>query len=273
METSRITTSERKLIKSLYRAKGRRQAGLFLVEGAKAIAECFSAFRCQLLVANEEEYSRLLTLIAKKGFNPSSWLASTPIRLLPTSYDFSAISMLNAPQGILALFALPSKNNLDFPLKGATLLLDQIQDPGNLGTIIRTADWFGVANVITSSQGADPFSPKAIQASMGSIAHIAIHSLSQEEITRLLATLRPHTPIIGTFLEGESLFSSATSLPKLSEPSILIMGNEGNGISDTIASYTTQRVTIPSLAQTTHGESLNVATATAILLTALHLAR
>lgn len=273
--SEKITVAERKLIRSMARSKVRRETGCFLVEGAKAIAECLASFTCKTIVMTDEGYQELQRVYPHEATKPLSVVLSLAEQriVLPRGYDFSSLSLLQSPRPIVALFQLPpqKKTNLIVPSR-LTLLLDGVQDPGNVGSIIRTADWFGISTLLISQEGADPFSPKVVQASMGGIAHLSIAILTKEEILEHLTFYRERSiPILGTFLEGENIFHPHTALPSLSSPSILALGNEGQGISREVSPLCTRRLTIPSLSPQAHGESLNVAVATAISLTALAL--
>lgn len=267
----RLTQADRKLIKSLEKAKNRRKEGLFLVEGPKAISECLRRIPCVLMVGCDLGFKDLQEHCRSFFRETSQRPKIKKIVRLASDYDFASLSRLQTPRTILALFKIPQTETLAFPLPGLTLLLDNLQDPGNVGTILRTADWFGLSSVIVSSDCADPFSPKAVQASMGSIAHVKVLSYCREQITeRLQSCAEKEIPIIGSFLQGESLFS-VKRLPKLQESAILVLGNEGNGISPEIARHCNFRITIPSLSNASHGDSLNVATALSVFLTVIHL--
>ena len=150
-----------------------------------------------------------------------------------------------------------------------SLLLDNVQDPGNIGSILRTADWFGYRTVFTTEGTADPFSPKVVQATMGALARVKVTPVA--DIHSLLGQAhKDGVAILGTFLEGEDILAHH-STPLFSSPYLLIMGNEGQGISPSVAQYVTQRLTIPpSSPDGKQVESLNVAAATAIVLACLH---
>jgi len=138
------------------------------------------------------------------------------------------------------------------------LCLDGVQDPGNLGTIIRTADWFGIKHIVCSQQTVDAFSPKVVQATMGSIARVSVH---YTDLTSFLTSLPEGTPVYGTFLDGKNLYHE-----QLKPNGVIIMGNEGNGISAEIARHVTHRLLIPPYpADSDTAESLNVSIATAII--------
>ncbi len=250
-----FTANEKKLIRSLAKASARKQLGLFVVEGPKAVNECLNRFECELIIGTNDAFLAL---------TPNYY--ATKAIVLPSSFDFANISSLKHPRPLLAVFKIPPFNGFSSS-EGFSVLLDSVQDPGNVGTIIRTADWFGVENVFLSPSCADPFSPKVVQASMGSIAHLGICPLSDSQLATFLEDY--NAPIIGTFLEGESIFSTEKALPSLSSKALLVMGNEGNGISPAVAHYVTNRITIPAFGNKTHGESLNVAIAFAITLAQL----
>lgn len=270
---TKVTLVEKKLLRALAKSKTRKEENSFLVEGAKAVAECLTAFECRLMIATSDGYCLLQQVYTHETKYPLKNRLRGVAKhiLLPNEYDFSSLSLLQHPRPIIAVFTLPTdtgffKRGTSLPF---SLLLDGVQDPGNVGSIIRTADWFGISSVYLTSDSADPYSPKVVQASMGSIAHLSIKSLKPDELaTFLFSFSEKSSPIIGTFLNGESLFYPLNPLPSLSSSALLVMGNEGRGISEEVARFCSRRITIPSLSSHSHGESLNVAVATAILLTA-----
>jgi TrmH family RNA methyltransferase len=174
--------------------------------------------------------------------------------------DIRKASFLKNPQDVLALFHYPEWNLEEAdPRKDLVLLLDGIQDPGNLGTIIRLADWFGIEHIVCSTDTADVFNPKTVQATMGALAHVKVH------YTELAGYIRHwkgnSVPVYGTFLDGDNLYGRS-----LTKNGLLIMGNEGNGVRPEIASLADERLYIPNYPQGREtAESLNVAIATAIL--------
>lgn len=172
-----------------------------------------------------------------------------------TPEELRRISFLQNPQHVLAVFAVPTPE--PYASKGITLALDGVQDPGNLGTIIRLADWFGISNIVCSPDTADAWSPKVVQATMGSIARVNIYYYSLPDFIS-----KCQLPVCGTVLDGDNIYTA--SLPK---EAIIVMGNEGNGISPQVRSMLTQRLLIPSAPRANAAdspESLNVAIATAI---------
>ena len=170
------------------------------------------------------------------------------------------LSFLKNPQDVLAIFKRPNWDITEItPEKELVLALDGIQDPGNLGTIIRLADWFGISHIVCSKDTADVFSPKTVQATMGALAHVKIHYTDLE--TFLQAQSAQAIPLYGTFLGGENLYEKT-----LSGNGILIMGNEGNGIRPAIEAFVNEKLYIPNYPEGRDtSESLNVAIATAVV--------
>lgn len=255
-----LTKAQQKQILELQRSRERQRLGLFVCEGHKLICDMLGSYPCSLLVATEESYQQASRHIA--ALDPR--LRPERIELVAEDFDFRRISSLTTPQGMLALFSLPQEPQQDAPPTGLCLLLDEVQDPGNVGTIIRTADWFGITEVYLTEGSADPYSPKVLQATMGAMSRVRVHRLhnTKDFLERYKGE------ILGTFLEGENLYTlpSHDSLT----PRMLVMGNEGKGISPFVANYITKRITIPPYSpDTTGSESLNVATATAICLSEL----
>ena len=228
-----MTQNEIKQIRSLQIKKFRDELNLFVAEGDKCISELSKAF----------------TLV--QHFSADN----TPLK------DIERASSLRTPQGSIAVFRKPQ-----FPLPVIQpdtlyLALDGIQDPGNLGTIIRTADWFGIRDIICSANTADCFSPKVVQATMGALARVRVH------YTDLPAWLTnsQHSTIYGTLLTGKDLYAPDAIPDKRS--GIIVMGNEGNGLSPEVRKLITHSLRIPSFPpDAPTSESLNVAIATAVIL-------
>lgn len=248
-----LTKSTLKLIHSLESRKGRRREGLFVAEGPKLVGELLDYFTLRHVF-----FSSDLQL------SHSTILSRIPATLLTkvTPEELSRASLMQTPQGILAIFDIP-KDEADFTSVASTSLtiaLDDVQDPGNLGTIVRLADWFGVQHLWCTPSTADIWNPKAIQATMGGIARVRVHLLNN--LHEALADLPSSVPIYGTSLQGDILWQS-----ELSASGVIIMGNEGRGISPEVDTLCTQRLFIPNFPlgqQTT--DSLNVAMATGIVL-------
>lgn len=240
-----LSKSKIKLIRSLEHKKFRTETNLFLAEGDKLVSDLLPYFPRRLLAGTNE------------------WLAANPAeameRIPATPDQLAAASLMRTPQHVLALFEM--REDLYTPKQLETqlcLALDGIQDPGNLGTIIRIADWFGITHVFCSAQCADIYSPKTIQATMGAIARVHVHTV---DLPQWLSGLPGHTPVYGTFLNGSDLYTAP-----LSPAGIIVMGSEGRGISPQVAAHITHRLLIPSYPHgRTTSESLNVSTATAIV--------
>ncbi len=235
-----MTKKEIADIRKLEQKRNRYEQNLFVAEGFKAIKEIVDAgfFVEKLYTTIENELPiKQVEMIDKVEMNRISFLQT------PTSY--------------LALVTIPKNNKIatisDIEL---TLVLDEVQDPGNLGTIIRLADWFGINSIICSTNTADCFNPKVVQATMGAIARLKITYCNLQDI--LKDAKKRDIPIFGTFMEGENIYTA-----NLPQNGVLVMGNEGSGISKEIESLVTQKLTIPSF-KSENVESLNVAIATSI---------
>lgn len=232
-----------KLIKSLEQKKYRKREILFVAEGPKVVGDLMALMAPQRIIATSEWYK-------EKKISED---------VVVTEDEIRKVSFLQHPQDVLALFELPEMEELPVEqlCDHLTLALDDIQDPGNLGTIIRLADWFGIEHILCNLGTADAYSPKVVQATMGSIARVKLHYTNLAEY---LEQLQDAVPVYGTFLDGNNLYAE-----KLSPSGIIIMGNEGNGISEQVERYVTKRLLIPSYpAERPTAESLNVAIATAI---------
>lgn len=233
-----VVKSELKLIKNLQQKKYRNQLGLFIIEGQKAVDE--------LLKEGFKAYKLFYT-------SDNLGLQNYEKAEIITLKELKPISSLKNPNGILGVFYKREiKNVLS---DGWTVVLDGVQDPGNLGTIIRLCDWFGITNLICSNETVDCYNPKVLQATMGSIARVNIKYADLENELKSM-----DAPIYGSFMDGKNVHES-----KLPERGILVMGNEGKGISKKISELCSHYISIPQFGTKTT-ESLNVATATAILL-------
>ncbi|WP_316848029.1 RNA methyltransferase [Pedobacter psychrodurus] len=237
-----LSKSQISFIKSLHQKKYRKEHGLFIVEGIKSIKEFIqSSFQIHTLFYNSEQYNLLPKLPAN-------------INLFEVkNAELDKISTLQTPQGFLALVHIPKNITLDLKtLKNQfTLVLDGVQDPGNMGTIIRTADWFGIKNIICSADCVEVFNPKTVQATMGSLARVNVYEAD------LPALLTENTiPVFGALLDGESIYKTQWGAEGL-----VILGNEGKGISPEVIKKINKPVTIPRIGE---AESLNVAVSAAI---------
>jgi len=233
-----VVKSQIKLIRSLQQKKYRNQHGLFFVEGKKTVEE--------LLNSNFKPHSIYCT--DSNTFNISEDIL-TEISIA----ELKQISFLKNPNGVLGVFHIPEAKPLDF--KDWMVALDDIRDPGNLGTIIRLCDWFGIRSLVCSQNTVDCYNPKVLQATMGSISRVSITYLNLASFLE-----ESEIPIYGAFMDGESVYEN-----KLTEKGIIVLGNEGNGISTKVSAVISKRIAIPQYGNKST-ESLNVATATAILL-------
>lgn len=236
-----VSKNQKKFIKSLSLKKYRKQHGLFVAEGSKLIQE---------LINLELKLHALITI------HPEDFSAPADLIQQCTASELKSISFLKNAQKALAIFEIPVAINLE--IKGLVLALDGIQDPGNLGTLIRLCDWFGVQHIVCSQDTVDAYNPKVVQATMGSIGRVQVH---YQNLESFIKNLPDKHPVYGAFMHGDSIYSA-----QLKTPSVLILGNEGSGISDQINSLIKQRITIPKFNKGNSIESLNVATAGAILL-------
>jgi len=225
--------------------KNRKEDGVFVAEGHKLVGDLLGHFHCRMLVATAD------------------WLASNKDavadEIIEASYEeLSRASLLKTPQDVLAVFNQPQSDyTLEDIKQSLCIALDDVQDPGNLGTIIRIADWFGIEHIFCSQGTVDVYNPKTVQATMGALARVKMHYCS---LPSLIASLED-VPVYGTFLDGKDMYEET-----LSANGLIVMGNEGNGISKVIASLVNKRLYIPNYpkGQKT-SESLNVAVATAVI--------
>jgi len=224
-----------KLITSLQQKKYRKEHKLFFVEGQKIIQEFLdSNFVLEELFTTEEIFSTIKR------------------RTMITSYQLQKISALTNPNNCLAVFRIPKEQkNIT---QNQIVVLDSVRDPGNFGTIIRLCDWFGIKTLVCSEDTVDLYNSKVLQATMGSATRVNV--VYQDLVSFLSVT---KLPVFGTFMEGKNIYK--TEFPK---NAIIVFGNESNGISKKIDIFITDRITIPRFGNST--ESLNVATATAIVL-------
>lgn len=240
-----ISKARIKQIHGLELKKNRREEGLFVAEGPKLVGECLATMRLRYVAATREWMESHATML--RGVETD----------VVSEDELRRTSLLQHPQSVIALFEMPhSEAKLsEVASRELTLALDAVQDPGNLGTIVRLADWFGIRHVFCSEDCADIFNPKATQATMGAIARVNVHYTALTE-----ALQETEAPIYGTFLDGKSIYEE-----DLSQNGVVLMGNEGRGISPEVAKLVNRRLYIPPYpadAQTV--ESLNVAVATAI---------
>ena len=242
-----LSKNDIKNIKSLEIKKFRVETGLFAAEGHKLVGELLGTFHCKLVVATED------WLDSHRRISADRIETVTPEEL-------RRASLMQAPQDVIALFSIPRYDGSMAGLAAGNLVLalDDIQDPGNLGTIVRIADWFGIHDIFCSKGTADIYNPKSVQATMGALARVRLHYC---DLDMELSAIEGTVPVFGTFLDGENMYART-----LSRNGVIVMGNEGNGISSRIGRHVTDRLFIPNWpAGSRTSESLNVAVATAIV--------
>lgn len=246
-----ISKNKIKYLHSLELKKNRDSLGVFVAEGPKVVGDLIARHpsRLKMLVASED-------WVAKNG---GSNIPSTCETITVTNEELSKASFLCHPQHVLAVFEKFSNKLPGGDIASQlTLVLDGVQDPGNLGTIVRIADWFGIENIVCSKETADVYNPKVVQATMGSIARV---NVAYTQLDEFFDSLPKSTPIYGTLLEGENMYAT-----KLTPNGIIVMGNEGKGISPAIRKRITNALRIPNYpADRETADSLNVAIATAIV--------
>ncbi|UKJ06460.1 TrmH family RNA methyltransferase [Solitalea lacus] len=243
-----ISKSQISFVKSLHNKKYREEHGLFIVEGVKMVNELLASSFIIQSIFTTENYLKNLTNINPKAKKIDVNLVTEP--------ELQKISTLQTPNEVIALAQIPfdfRKNHFDIAqIKDKwTIMLDDVQDPGNLGTIIRIADWFGIKTLITSLNSVEAYNPKVVQSTMGSIFRVEVLRIDIEQILQAAKV-----PVYGALLEGDNLYKA-----EFSKPGVILMGNESKGISDRIRKYITAPLSIPSFGQ---AESLNVGIATAI---------
>lgn len=245
-----LTAALRKTISKLAKdSRTRRELGLFVAEGTKCVLDTFDAFDCEYLVATSgwlEKHSGLL--------------ADDRKIISASRSDMERMSHLSTAPEVMAVYRMPERVFDAAMLRGQlSLALDGIQDPGNLGTIIRVADWMGVTCIICSRDTVDVYNPKVIQATMGAISRVEVH---YTDLLPALFSISGEMPVYGTFLDGDDIYTTP-----LGSEGVIVMGNEGKGVSAEVAALASRRLYIPSYPpERKTSESLNVAIATAITL-------
>ena len=242
-----LSKALQKRISALDNKKQRKESGLFVAEGSKTVLDLIAAgLKTDRLIATAE-------WLNEHALQPGTDVVEV------SNEEMRRISFQQAPQGVMGIFHQP-KHLIDIsaPQQRLCLALDNVQDPGNLGTIIRIADWFGIEDIFCSIGTADIYNPKTIQATMGAVARVKVHYV---DLPSFIASINGKAPIYGTFLDGDNIYSK-----KLEYNGLIIMGNEGNGISKECGEHVTERLFIPNypVGRET-SESLNVSVATAII--------
>ena len=232
-----ITKNEIKRIKNLQQKKNRKEEGLFIAEGKKTVLDLLkSGCKAEVIYTVDE-------------IQNSDFISVTP-------KEMERITLLKSPSNVLGIFHINIQNQKKHPQKGVMMVLDGVTDPGNLGTIIRLCDWFGISTLICSPNTVDCYNPKVVQATMGSLSNVFC------VYTDLVAFLKKsNKPIYGTFMEGDSIYDTS-----LDTEGILVMGSESHGISKEVTKSIQHKLTIPRFGSASGAESLNVALAAAIIL-------
>lgn len=234
-----VSKNQIKFITSLQQKKFRLQHRMFFAEGEKIITE---------FMDSDLEPVEIFTLtpdIYKKYDAKVTQISES---------DLKKISTLVTPNNSLAVFKIPKENN--FLEKGLIVVLDDVRDPGNLGTIIRLCDWFGIEKIVCSTDSVDVYNPKVVQATMGSLSRVEVYYMNIQE---LLSETK--LAVYGAFMDGKNIYHK-----KLKSEGYIVMGNESKGISAEVEKLVTDKITIPRFGRLQQTESLNVATATAIVL-------
>ena len=241
-----LSKNQSKKLRALQRKKERKSSGLYVVEGKKIVEE--------ILQSTNDWFELYAT---STWFDSHTEFADRTNSFVMSDKDLAQVSTLKTPNEVLLV--LKQNSELDFSevqSEQLVLALDGVTDPGNMGTIIRLADWFGVQHILCTSDSVDQYNPKTVQSAMGSINRVQVH---YGDLIRMLSDLDTHQ-IYACDLNGESIYKT-----DFSEKSILLMGSESHGISDEILNLVNQKITIPTFSKSGI-DSLNVATATAIVL-------
>jgi len=241
-----LSKNQSKKLRALQRKKERKSSGLYVVEGKKIVEE--------ILQSTNDWFELYAT---STWFDSHTEFADRTNSFVMSDKDLAQVSTLKTPNEVLLV--LKQNSELDFSevkSEQLVLALDGVKDPGNMGTIIRLADWFGVQHILCTSDSVDQYNPKTVQSAMGSINRVQVH---YGDLIRMLSDLDTHQ-IYACDLNGESIYKT-----DFSEKSILLMGSESHGISDEILNLVNQKITIPTFSKSGI-DSLNVATATAIVL-------
>ncbi len=239
-----FTKNQVKLIKSLHEKKNRVELGLFLVEGEKSVLEVLNSdFEVDLVLTTAEFFDKFGEIIRQK---------SKTYEII-NQFELEKVGTFETNNSALAVVKQKTNNEYKINSNEITLALDEIKDPGNLGTIIRIADWYGIKNIVASKETVDFYNPKVITATKGSFARV---SILYTDLKDFLSEQK--LPILGAFLNGENIHK--TEFPS---GGVLLMGNESTGISKKLEKLITKKITVPAYGK---AESLNVAIATAVIL-------
>lgn len=239
-----ISKNKIKYIRSLELKKNRNKEGKFVAEGFKVVDDLLALQPADLIVATGE-------WLRDKHFGAETEVIEV------TDEELKKVSFLQHPQQVLAVFRQATSGDYSINSSELSLALDGVQDPGNLGTIIRIADWFGITHIYCSQDTADVYNPKVVQATMGSIARVKVE---YGDLLGLVESLPADVPVYGTLLDGDNIYQQ-----KLENRGLIVMGNEGKGISPALAKKVNHKLLIPNFPEgRATADSLNVAIATAI---------
>lgn len=239
-----ISKNKIKYIRSLELKKNRNKEGKFVAEGFKVVDDLLALQPADLIVATQE-------------WLHGKHLAAQTEVIEVTEEELKKVSFLQHPQQVLAVFRQATSGDYSINTSELSLALDGVQDPGNLGTIIRIADWFGITHIYCSQDTADVYNPKVVQATMGSIARVKVE---YGNLLALVESLPADVPVYGTLLDGDNIYQQP-----LENRGLIVMGNEGKGISPALAKKVNRRLLIPNFPEgRATADSLNVAIATAI---------
>lgn len=242
-----LSKSKTKFIHSLENKKKRDQLGLFVAEGSKVVGDLLETMPAELILATSEWIS------GRQGLDR---LSGETIEV--DGDELRKASFMQAPQQVLAVFKKKQQNGTPSLQGKLSLALDGVQDPGNVGTIIRIADWFGIETIYCSHETADVYNPKVVQSTMGSLARVDV---VYTDLCKLADNAPEGFPIYGTLLDGENIYGK-----QLKDEGLIVMGNEGKGISPEMRKRINQKLYIPNFPITRKtADSLNVATATAVV--------
>lgn len=254
-----VTNHTYKFVRSLAMRKYRLQHRCFVAEGPKAVRDLLPLMPCRILFA-EEPFTDEAQRLMQAG-------AQVDELCLVSHAELERLSSLPAPRGAVAVFHLPEAEDdgvvppewTQLPARELCLALDGVQDPGNVGTIVRIADWFGIRHIFASRATADVFAPKVVQATMGAVGRVKVH---YTDLPHWLANLPQGVPVCGTFLDGNNIYQHNGRV----DHGVLVMGSEGQGITPEVEACVNARLLIPNYpAGCATSESLNVAVATAIV--------
>ena len=239
-----ISKNKIKYIRSLELKKNRNKEGKFVAEGFKVVDDLLALQPADLIVATQE-------------WLHGKHLAAQTEVIEVTEEELKKVSFLQHPQQVLAVFRQATSGDYSINTSELSLALDGVQDPGNLGTIIRIADWFGITHIYCSQDTADVYNPKVVQATMGSIARVKVE---YGNLLALVESLPADVPVYGTLLDGDNIYQQL-----LENRGLIVMGNEGKGISPALTKKVNRRLLIPNFPEgRATADSLNVAIATAI---------